>query len=320
MPPNGFIQMLARPTPEDKVFVIKPQGQYADKKNPLLDEDFKKKVANEHVRVTSLVPRSPDHANRQCVATSDNPNGPKFREVMQTSSGTLFIEESPEKKSSSASTTVQGEVRFAGIPSLDELRRERPELFLDLKTESFQFILTEKMIHERSGQRRPRSQTQVVGYSAAEIFLMYGVVIAQKVKKITMFHHAHRQAWSFFGSQSKDNLDPSTAGSNYHTLFNIESPLKYLIVNDKVPFVKVQGTVIFHPLLPFPMEVQYVLTWGNGRVAKISTFPLEYRSPTLSEHQVATAVIQSLITPEKVARPKSDDDDDDNEARAVIST
>ncbi len=182
------------------------------------------------------------------------------------------------------------------LPTLDELNEKYPELFH--KPPNFSFRVDKKTILGRMGKGRVRSQRQVTGYSAKEFFEFLGAEIKEKTYG-SFYHLAHRHGHALGGAQAEHNLDPATEGSNYHTLFQIESPLRDLLLDDAlaVESVDVYGDIEYHPKIPLPQKITYTLTWGNGKSITTSIYPLNYAKPTMADHQMARAFFRSQKTP-----------------------
>lgn len=153
--------------------------------------------------------------------------------------------------------------------------------------EYFEFSVTAEDIYARMGVKRPVSQTQVMaGKSAKDILIALGAIISQN-QDGRDFHWAHRHGWSLNGAQAKDNLDPTTAGSNYDTLFKVEAPIKSLLLEQGVDCVLVKGEVQFFDDVRLPKKITYVLSWGNGHSMEVIIDPMNSRIPTVDEHEVA---------------------------------
>lgn len=290
MPSRYTPKVLRKVEPAEKRIAIHRAGQYDS--HPFETKQFVDLTRDMRIYSGPLKTIAPDSANR---ARTQSPGGHTYRAFIHSVAGTVYTEESPEK---ALPLTESREVRFIGQPSLAELRQNNPELFLNPKTESFEFTVTKEMIEKRIGQKRPQSQNEVVGYSAQEGLIALGAIIDESIKG--QFHHAHRHAWMFLGEQIKKNMDEATAESNYATLYTIEEPIKTLLTGDTpITSMHVKGKVIFHPNISVAIEVIYHLSWGNGREAQISTYPIERRSPTVVENKMAHAVLNTIVTPEK---------------------
>lgn len=293
MPQHSIINILARK--ESKTFAIQPNEGL---NSPLKSLSFMNTLQEINLNTTPLRTRSPSKYNEERVEDAE---GRSYVALMKTSNGTVFINESPEKqKPETPKHHPSGEVRFENFPSIAELKKTHPDIFSTLEQQKFTFTVTKEMIKQRCGVKRSRTQIQVCGRSAKSIFKESCVILEKNMNQI--FHLAHRQAHTLNGSQTKDNLDPGTAGSNYSTLFRIESPIKQLLAEEKnVSQLTVNGTVIFHPFVHLPIEITYQLSWGNGRTAEACIHPLEYRSPTMDEHIVTSATLKAIRTPEKLS-------------------
>lgn len=272
--------------PEERKYVLVPKNNL---RTPEALRAFQEHLPNVTVQTDDPNYRTPDKYDRRRIR-DETAETNSFSHMMSTTSGDLYIEDTPEK---------QNELRFADIPSIAELRKTRPNLFKSLRTEAFEFVVTPAMIRQRRGAKRPISQNQAMGCSARDLLEEYDAIITES----TQAHLAHRHGWSLGGAQRAENLDPGTAGSNYTTLMLIESPLKELVINEEIQTMRVHGTVIFHPLVPMPMEIRYQLGWGNGRSATISIYPLEPRKPTVSEYYASRTLLQFVRTPERAGNP-----------------
>jgi hypothetical protein len=285
---SKIINMVGRK--ENRSFVVKPTD---DALTSPLRNKIKQDTASIDINFdNNLAPLSPDSDKRRRVQNSD---GETFVEMMSTSTATVFVNESPQHEAANR------KIQFS---------KSRIGLFQPHDTEYFEFTVTADVINRRLGKKRPCSQKKAMGCTAAEFLAECGAIIVSKVNKIAGYHLAHRQGWAIGGSQKARNLDASTAGSNYSTLFTIESPLVHIIIEDNVAAIKVSGVVHYHPKVPIPCEIIYNLSWGNGRSAKVSTFPLNHRIPTIDEHIVAKAVLSATRTPSKKRKAPVDDPDE----------
>lgn len=183
--------------------------------------------------------------------------------------------------------------------SIDKLRSEHPQLF-EPKPDTFSFTISKKGIQSRAGVPRPVSQGKVVGLSATDIFKKFRL-ISIDTPWGTHYHLAHRHGWGIGGSQSLANLDPATAGSNYQTLFFIESPAKSLVLKEDVE-IEVRGTVYYHDSLPIPKKITYDLYWGNGKHIQKSIYPLNPEGPKQGSSAMAEAAFFSVKTPKRPER------------------
>ena len=144
--------------------------------------------------------------------------------------------------------------------------------------------------------------------SAIEVFKQFGAVIIDTPSG-RFFHHAHRRGWSLGGVQEMENLDIGTAGSNYQTLFFIESPAKDKVLKDS-DNIDVLGRVYYHSRLPIPQKIVYELTWGNSPKIRKSIYPLCPQKPSLAEHKLAKAAFHSVESPKKRGNVDEDDEKD----------
>ena len=260
--------------------------------------ELTKELSSVDFCIETLIARSPSSDKRSRMVGQD---GTTYIQFLSTSSGDVYIDESPQK----APKQALREVRFKDISSIADLRIENPTYFEHPLTQTFDFSITRRDIEARVKKKRPKTQKQVVGCTAKEIFKAYDAIFVEEMENLhkAQFHHAHRQGWSIGGSQTKENMDPGTAGSNYSTLFLIEDPLKHLLgenLRADVDNMHVKGTVIYHPSVKLPMEIKYQLSWGRNRTYSASIYPLNRRIPTVSENKVAKAIIKVVKSPEQV--------------------
>lgn len=163
--------------------------------------------------------------------------------------------------------------------------------------EIFEFSVTKKDILDRIGAKRPISQKRVMGdVSAFEVMKELGVIITEK-QNGRNFHWAHRRGWSLKGDQSKENLDPMTAGSNFDTLFKIEAPLKKLLLDSEseVDEVFIKGEVQFAKDSGLPFKITYKLSWGTIGYIQVVIDPMSHRVPTVDEHEVAKSFFTMAV-------------------------
>jgi hypothetical protein len=226
---------------------------------------------------------SPDKYNNKRMTI----NGIVYTQREATSSGDVYVANTPNKP-------IDSEIQFEGILPLDTLRRRSPELFYNLKSEDFNFTITPETINERLGKPRPCPQKKAYGATAKATFEEWGAELTAE----TQMHLMHRHGWSLGGAQSRENLDPGTAGSNYSTLLWIEAPIKKFVQKNNIKEVRIKGTVFFHPLMnQIPIKISYECTWGNNRQSIIHIYPLEPRKPTHTEHEVASTILSHIETP-----------------------
>lgn len=275
---SKIVKMVGRK--EKKSFVVEytDESCTSPQRKQLLDQTTGIDVRFER----ELFPLTPDPDNRSRVRDSQ---GDSFVQMMTTSSVSVYVNESPSRE------RTERKVQFSDV---------RQRLFTPQPTQEFEFTVTANDVEKRLLEKRPLSQKQAKGQSANELFEEYGAIIVRKTKKkIESFHLAHRHGWVLGGPQDANNLDPSTAGSNYATLFTIESPLIHLVLEEGIEQINVTGKVHFDLRVPVPCKIVYDLSWGNGRTAQVSTYPLDRRSPTLDEHEVAKATLSITRTPQK---------------------
>lgn len=256
----------------------------------------KQHPSNFTLQQKSLNVASPDIYTRKVRRDRD---GNEFVEFYSTSNATVFIQVSPQKDFSETNPkNINVEQPFVGKPSLHEVNKANPQLIQNARREQFEFEVTKEMIDARRGAAREKTQQNVYGTSAATCFSAENAVMPAKSK--SSFHLAHRQGHCLNGSQTKTNLDPATAGSNYTTLFLIENPIIELFNRQNIALMNVKGVVTFDPRATsssLPLQVTYNLSWGNGRTAQIIICPLNHRHPTMDENTIAIKLLEAARTP-----------------------
>jgi hypothetical protein len=165
--------------------------------------------------------------------------------------------------------------------------------------EVFEFWVTQEDIMARIGAQRPISQNRVMNdCSAIDTMKAMGAILLEK-QNGRNFHWAHRQGWSLNGEQSQNNLDPTTAGSNYDTLFKVEAPLTKLLLDkdNGADEVCVHGEVEFDKEQGLPYKINYTLSWGTGEKIKVVIDPMSHRVPNVEEHEMALSFIKMNMAP-----------------------
>ena len=95
------------------------------------------------------------------------------------------------------------------------------------------------------------------------------------------------------GEQSKSNLDATTAGSNFDTLFKIETPIKGLLKSRLTSQIRVDGTVYFiDEVQRIAKSIIYHLTWNQNKSYTVEIDPLSIRFPTRDEAETAIFLLE----------------------------
>lgn len=154
--------------------------------------------------------------------------------------------------------------------------------------EHFQYTVTKQDVLDRLRVGRPVTQTGVMGISADNAMKAIGAVINKKQGKT--FNWAHRRAWSLNGDQDVSNLDITTTGSNYDTLFKVEEPLRKLLFENGVNVVLVNGTIVFDDKMGLPEKIIYRLSWGTTSTIEVVIDPMDHRVPSVDEYEIASSL------------------------------
>lgn len=232
-----------------------------------------------------------------------NAAGKKFNKHMQSNHHECWIEQTPVKpgEESSPDRIRQHLPVKKNIRNISHFFKKAP---VPENTELFKFAVTAQDILTRVNCKRPVSQQQVMGgVSAKDQLIALGAIISEK-QNGRNYHWSHRQGWALNGSQSPENLDPATAGSNYDTLFKVESQLRDLIINKGVNIIHVEGKVEFDEQSQLPKRICYELRWNLNSKMVVFIDPMNSRVPTLDDHKIATKLYD-------LAREEDPDDNQD---------
>ena len=221
-----------------------------------------------------------------------------YLEILNTSSGKLYVQESPEKNQNNQSSSQ--EVTFQNVPTIKEYSQNNPELLNSAEKKSYVFYVTKQILKDNQNKPRVISQKEAFGnVSAKEVFLSQNAYIIEDNSEVKYrLDLSHLQAHMFEGMQEKENLAPTTAGCNYDTLMKVELPLKGLILDHDVPHVKVQCDVYPHPILKdIPWKITYTAEWGNNRTASTTVCPLDRHMPKKGVKTMIGALLASTKSP-----------------------
>lgn len=164
--------------------------------------------------------------------------------------------------------------------------------FEDCLFETFSFDVNIDTLKPRGQRNKSQNQT-MEGITAQKFLTAFGLQVMDETKKKVEFHWAHRQAWSLYGEQNKSNLDATTAGSNYDTLFKVESPIKMLIKEQITSLVHVEGVVKFiNPNQHVAESITYRFTWNETKECTVIIDPLNVRYPTRDEADAIECIIR----------------------------
>lgn len=251
---------------------------------------------------------SSNHAPRKRAL---NKRGELFERDIRHHDIAVWRKKTPQKEMSGSVNASPDRLRYKlSFPDTPRSRKIRGALFFSPKKEEtsikeFQFTVTRESLQSRLHARRPTSQKQVMGgYTASEVLRAVGYIIYEELSR--SYHWAHRQGWLFGGAQQQDNLDPTTAGSNYDTLFKVEAPIAELLFEKKYDSVMIQGTVEFKPDNPAPFRITYRIDCGNGKPVEVVIDPLSHRIPTIAEFELAKSLYASgeLTQEEPLSSPR----------------
>lgn len=285
---GSLLHLLARPAKSSYKVIASP-----NELTPTRKKQFEEETAGIDISYSPFVKfLSPDTKGRSRARSA---NGQNYNLLLDSSGGRVYRAE--EDKENWNPAFPSGDIRFKEeqLPTKEELRAAYPGLFVE-KWSEFSFTVNQRAIEERIKAKRPISQQKVMGGKAEEMFAAMNAEIEDATRG-SFYHHAHRQGWALCGEQKETNMDLSTSGSNYSLLFLVELPLQNLLREHIAEEVHVRGTVENHTQLPIPIKITYHLTWGHGRTAEVSIFPLSYFSPTVADYKVSSAMLRVARTP-----------------------
>lgn len=215
-------------------------------------------------------------------------DGEIFEKDMHTSEVALWRKRTPTKTKITPSRINFFEARVTAKPKVLNFDDCYDAEAKKNTIETFEFQVSGRDILARTKVKRGVSQIKLMGnISALKLMESIGVIIQAK-QNGRDFHYAHRQGFALNGAQVKENLDPTTAGSNYDTLFKVEKPIAdFLKASPSLDTqVSVKGQVHFeeHGL---PCKIIYSISCGAGRPVEVTIDTLNHRLPSVEEHLVA---------------------------------
>lgn len=272
------------------------------------EENIENMPEDVEVKFGTVTPATP-HASGS--RRYKGPNDTPLRSAARTGKRAVYVEATPSAKRSALTPRTEGH-----IPIPRDINQEFTDNYFANVTQSFTFKVTRENLLQRAEEKRPISQKQAVGgLSAADIFRAIGVNIPKSEDR--NYHLAHRHGFGLGGQQEKTNIDPATKGSNYTTLFRVESVIRELLDKGDVDEVSVKGTIDFHEQIKgLPIRITYRVEFPNKEHFEASIYPLDTRVPTLEDHTVALALAKeaALSPPDIGPRKLKFGNDDEEEA------
>lgn len=212
-----------------------------------------------------------------------------YIQELTTSRYSMFRQQTPQ-------TNTVSPYRVHIDSQYDEVHAKSIKQKLDLEdlveVENFSFDLTLKDLVSR-GKRNPTQNALMSHISSQEYLKAFGARLLEKTQHKIEFHWSHRRAWSLNGEQTKENLDATTAGSNYDTLFKVENPIKVLLKEHITTLIHVEGTVKFiNKKQRVAESITYHFTWNQGNSCTVIIDPLSLRTPTQDEADIAEMMVR----------------------------
>ena len=171
------------------------------------------------------------------------------------------------------------------------------------KSVSVRYTITRENVLSRVGEKRPCSQKKVMeNFSALEIFKAVGAIIDEQ-ETGRNFHWSHRHGWGLGGSQDVANLDAMTAAANYNTLYRVEEPIRFLLVEGGLEEVDVCCEVTYNLETNLPSLVTYTLNAGQDNEVSIMIDPMSRRLPKDSETELSKSILSESQSADKTNTP-----------------
>lgn len=242
-----------------------------------LTPDSKRTVSQQvgqfDVSFSPMKPEPDPHSARDRASSAQ---GIQYECHMKSPRFALWVWNTPKKK----------QPRYSPYRRPASARKSNRYQLFRHRVETFEFSVTLDDLKKRLGVKRPISQKRVMGnVSAQEALEALGAILTDKQHN-HKYHWAHRQAWSFNGAQSQENLDATSAGSNYDTLFKVEEPIRHLLIEDGFSAIQVKGRVELDDK-GVASKIEYQLFYGTSGFMQVYIDPLSHRVPTVDEHEMA---------------------------------
>lgn len=273
---GNLISILGRNSTKKFAFKAKTNSAISEKEKSYIQEQLFNTTTRFNDEITY---RSPTTDGKQ---RSTGPHGTPYELTLSSSNISVMMEKSPARPENSC-------LQF----NEDFDKEFIKDFFANHQADpTFSFTVTKDGIQKRANTKRSCTQKKAAkGYSAAEIFKALGA----KFDENKQIHWAHRQGHLMGGKQALENLDPATAGSNYTTLFYIESVISTLLVKENISEVYVSGDISYHDThKKLPEKITYTCCWGNDLMIKKDIYPLSPRVPTVIENKVAKALATTM--------------------------
>jgi hypothetical protein len=208
---------------------------------------FNSPMAKKGIRVSSLTPATPVHGY-SCVKRT--PKGTQLRQAYSNSHGSIYKFLTPIKPDGRVS--LNNAKRTIIELQLPKLRFER--------TEDVYFQATLQKILTRQGVKRRIGQNTLMKASCQEVFAAHGVETV-KMTHGSKYHWSHLIAHFLGGEQSRTNLGPATAASNYNTLELVEEFIAKKLSEDNVSSIGIHVELKYSGESLIADEIIFRLNW-----------------------------------------------------------
>ncbi len=215
------------------------------------------------VKPKSLMPVTPGKGGYR--APFQSPGNSIYHEIINYNGLTLFDKATPIKDQ--ARIVEHHSPLHAAIKGYKQAKEIR-------------FTVNKETIESCSSKKRIVSQKALTGISCRDVFIDYGDNDAKQLRG-NDFHWSHLRAHFLGGQQSRENLAPGTAVSNYNTLKIVEYYIEKKLNAGDCSSIDVIATPYYHGKNKIPYDVVFKLTWNEsslGNAQQQETISINPRS------------------------------------------
>ena len=237
---------------------------------------FHSPIARTGVRVAELTDASPAQGYGEVKKT---PGGRKVHAVYRNGAGTLFKPVTPVGRDGMIDTQCARREEIEGALSTLDFSR----------CTEITFKATLAHLYARSGKGRGVAQNTLMKARCRDVFAAHdtkGDILIQGNR----YHWSHLIAHFLGGEQSKLNLIPGTAASNYNTLEVVEQFIAKKLLTKKVLSIDINVEPTYRGESLIPDELAFQLTWDELSRRYSETIRINPRS-----YQRITRSMQSSI-------------------------
>ena len=248
---------------------------------------FHSPIVRTGVRVAELTDASPAQGYGEVKKT---PGGRKVHAVYRNGAGTLFKPVTP--------------VGRDGMVDTEHARREEIEGALPMldfsRCNEITFKATLANLHARRGKGRGVGQNALMKARCREVFIAHGT-LGEILIQGNGYHWSHLIAHFLGGEQSKLNLIPGTAASNYNTLEVVEQFIAKKLLTKMVLSIDINVEPTYRGESLIPDELAFELTWEESSRRYFETIRINPRSYQRFTRSMHSAI--ALLREEAVSTP-----------------